>query len=339
MNETFFPPDQRHFTYTGRIDFIQSDRPRLSGPGSKITFTFHGTSCTVSLKDQHRYNSHNYVVIILDGNYFQRIRLHAATTSYPVADNLEDTTHTVTICKATESQVGYFDFLGVFCPRLSEPPPPSRRLIEFIGDSITAGSSIDTTSVGCGEGNWHDQHNAWFSYGAITARHLGADWILSAVSGIGLCRYWNSELPSMIKVYDRLYMDAPAQGTWNTASQPDCVVIGLGTNDFNKGDGSYKRLPIEEVDFIGHYVRFLRKIRLRYPDVPICMLTSPVFSGEQDHLLRNYLSDIKKRIIENIAIFPFSTIYENGCDGHPGMTDHRCMADELVVFMKQFLGW
>jgi hypothetical protein len=64
----------------------------------------------------------------------------------------------------------------------------------------------DLSAVPCGKGVWQDQHNAYLSYGPVTARALSAQYHLSAVSGIGLmhsCCNMNIIMP---QVYDKISM-------------------------------------------------------------------------------------------------------------------------------------
>jgi lysophospholipase L1-like esterase len=122
------------------------------------------------------------------------------------------------------------------------------------------------------------------------------------------------------------------------------VVIALGTNDFSEGDGSYDRKPITAERFTDEYVRFIRRVRSRYPGVPVCCLSSPVFSGEKDEQLMSFLSAVKQKTEEDgenagMHLFRFSRPFTDGCDGHPGRKDHEKMAKELVPFIKKIMQW
>lgn len=102
-----------------------------------------------------------------------------------IAQGLINTAHTVIICKKTESNIGYLEFIGLKCDAILPLSARPARRMEFIGNSITCGTGSDQSVVACGKGVWQDQHNAYLSYGPTVARSFNAQWQLSAVSGIG----------------------------------------------------------------------------------------------------------------------------------------------------------
>jgi len=89
------------------------------------------------------------------------------------------------ICKNTEANIGYLELAGIRCRQLVKPAPKPARKIEFIGNSITCGTGSDLSVIPCGKELWEDQHNAYLSYGPITARAVNAQYHLSAVSVSG----------------------------------------------------------------------------------------------------------------------------------------------------------
>src|SRR4029077_4929292 len=117
------------------------------------------------------------------------------------------------------------------CAKLVKPPSKRIRKIEFIGNSITCGTGSDLSEIPCGKGKWQDQHNAYMSYGAVTARTLGAQYHLSAVSGIGLmhsCCNMNIIMP---QVFDKISMRNDTIKWDFKMYQPNVVTVCLGQND------------------------------------------------------------------------------------------------------------
>jgi putative spermidine/putrescine transport system permease protein len=96
---------------------------------------------------------------------------------------------------------------------------------------VTVGFGADKVPVDCGKGTWYDASHSWIAYGSRVARDVHAQWMLSAVSGIGMVRNWNSPGPVMPQVYDGVYMEyADTLTHWDfTRWTPDLVVIALGT--------------------------------------------------------------------------------------------------------------
>ncbi|MFC1781788.1 SGNH/GDSL hydrolase family protein [Planctomycetota bacterium] len=344
---SLFTPDNSHIQYTGRIDFSNPDKPRISGAGAYILVHFRGTTCDILLEDQKSDDSHSYIAIVLDGEYKGRIKLSEDITEYQIADNLNNTTHTIMVCKATESQNGYIDFMGIICSELLPVRNRPKRRIEFIGDSITCGMGLDISDLSCNAWNarWYDQHNAFLAYGPQAAKELDADWLLSSVSRIGLLRNSDSAGPTISQVYDNTYLDTETSSLFDAQNYiADLVSICLGTGDFSDGDGSFEREPLDSSRFIIEYIRFVKKIRDRYPDAQICCLTSPMLTGEKSAQLEKYLSKIIQHMKEveedtKVQMFVFSDSYTSGCSGHPNGKEHQKIAEELLPFYKNIMGW
>jgi lysophospholipase L1-like esterase len=339
-------PDNPAIRYTGRIDFANPQRPRLSNAGAYFQVRFKGTACELLLEDQNLYRRyHNYISVVVDGKYTGRIKVGKDQTQYPIASGLQDTIHSLLVCKASEAQIGYIEFLGMRCGELLPVETVPKRRIEFIGNSITCGTGMENVEVPCSTGDWYDQQNAYLTYGPLIAREFGADWLLSAVSGIGIVRNWNSDGPVMPDVYDHAYLDTTSSPQWDARTfTPDLVSICLGTNDFSDGDGTYKRAPLDSAKFIQSYIRFVKHIRSRYPRAAICCLTSPILSPEKNARLTEYLTTVVRQLKDvehdgNIHLFAFSQRYNHGCTGHPDREEHKLIAAELSPFFKKVMGW
>ncbi|NQT24329.1 SGNH/GDSL hydrolase family protein [candidate division KSB1 bacterium] len=346
IGDSIIKPDHPNIHYTGRIDFSQPDKPRLHGAGSYLEFKFKGTDCKILLEDQHLDNhNHGYIAIELDGKYQGRIRIDKENTVYPVARGLDDSEHTLLICKATEAQTGYIDVLGIRCNEILPMDKDIKRRIEFIGNSMTCGALMDPSEIPCNSADWYDQHNAYLTYGPIIARALDTDWFLSSVSGMGLTRNWNTEGPTMPEVYHQTSLSPESITKWNFKSYtPDLVSICLGTNDFSDGDGSYERGLVDGNKFISTYIQFVKEIRARYPDATICCLNSPMVGGDIGKILNSYVMQVVNQMNttfkdNNVHYFQFSRLYQSGCDWHPGLKDHKMIAEELLPFYKSVMNW
>lgn len=139
---------------------------------------------------------------------------------------------------------------------------PEAPLIEFIGNSITCGAAADASEITCGSGEYHDQHNAYYAYGSRAARTLGANFLLSSVSGIGVYRNWNSEGPAMPEVYEKVDFQENNPQNWNfDLLTPQIASIALGTDDFSNSDGIKERLPFDSANFVSTYINFIRLIK------------------------------------------------------------------------------
>jgi lysophospholipase L1-like esterase len=241
--------------------------------------------------------------------------------------------HLVTICKDTESGIGYLEFAGIICQGLLPAPALPSRKIECIGNSITCGTGMDLSEIPCGKGVWYDQHNAWMSYGALTARLLDAQWHLTAVSGIGLIHSCCKMTVTMPQVFDKMNQRADS-GSWDFSRyQPDVVTICLGQNDGIQ----------DSTVFCGAYVKFIGQIRSRYPGASIVCLTSPMGDARLTSVLKNYLSGITAFMNRSgdrkVTSYFYSRQYSHGCGGHPDLDEHRQIAGELTAYLRKIMDW
>jgi len=329
-----FKADNSKIQYTGRIDFSNPVVPRIWAPGVYITAKFKGSRCQILINDENGGNNHNYIEIIIDGKDPYRVELTDKTNVINVPAGLADTEHTVIICKDTESNIGYIDFIGFRCEKLLPLPSKPSRKIEYIGDSITSGTGMDQSLIPCGKGQWFDQHNAYMSYGALTSRNLNAQWQLTALAGVGLVHSCCDMNVLMPQIYDKVFLRGDTI-TWDfKAYRPDVVTICLGQNDGPKQDSTV---------FCSAYVNFIKSIRQQYPQADIICLSSPMGDSTLTNVLKRYLKAITSSLHasgdKKIHRYFFSRQYHNGCGGHPDLDEHKLIADELTAYIKQLKGW
>ncbi|HEX8327696.1 MAG TPA: SGNH/GDSL hydrolase family protein [Hymenobacter sp.] len=331
-DDIFYPADDKRIQYVGRIDFSDAKKPRFWPPGVYVTLRFRGPSCEVSINDEVLYGkNHNYLEVVVDGKP-RRLQLKDKTNVLPLT-GLADAEHTLVICKNTESNIGYLEFVGVKCRQLLAPAPLPRRKIEFIGNSITCGTGSDQSEIPCGKGVWHDQHNAYLAYGPTVARALNAQWSLTAVSGIGLMHSCCNMDVVMPQVFDKVSL-RENKIAWNFQQyQPDVVTVCLGQNDGIQ----------DSVAFCRNYGQFLKTLRGHYPKAEIVCLTSPMGDAKLTAALKNYLTSIVRTATaqgdKKVHSFFFANRYTAGCDSHPSLAEHQLIAKELAAYVQSITRW
>jgi lysophospholipase L1-like esterase len=329
-----FMANNAKIQYTGRIDFTNPLKPRFWSPAVYIQAKFKGTSCSIMLNDEVLYgSSHNYLEVVIDNQQPVRLQTTGKTNIIDVAKNLPNGVHTITICKDTESGIGYLEFTGIKCAQLLPMPAKPMRKVEYIGDSITCGSSMDMTAIQCGAGKWYDQHNAYMSYGPITSRALNAQYVLSSVSGIGMIHSCCDMKVVMPQVFDKVNMRTDSI-KWNFSKyQPDVVTVCLGQNDGVQ----------DSTAFCSAYVKFLTDIRDHYPNADIVCLTSPMGDSAFTPVLKKYIIAINEHVNQagdkKVTHYFFGKRYFHGCGTHPDMAEHKEIATELTAYLKQLKGW
>lgn len=335
-----FGPRHELFKKSGRIDILEDNSIGLIGSASSVEFNVSGDSIILVLQSQFAHG--NNFALVINNEYQQRHMIkdsliHQYTIHLPSRD-----TNKVGIFKTSEAATGNLIFRGIEAMGLLDPPDKKKKTIEFIGNSITCGAQSDTSDVPCGEGFYHDQHNAYLAYGPRLARELNVDYFLSAVSGIGVYRNWNDENelePIMPQVYENLYLDLNREKPYLFELKPDIVSICLGTNDTSNGDGIKERKRFNKEKYIENYISFIDKIYEHYPDCQVILLNAPVSTPEKKQELFACLEYVKRHFGETneIVLFDFEGIESKGCTGHPNLGDQEKMAKQLLPVFKELL--
>ncbi|WP_084625573.1 SGNH/GDSL hydrolase family protein [Salinimicrobium xinjiangense] len=333
--DQFFEDDNAKFLYSGRT-LNTAEGTKLVTSAASVRTNVYGDTVTVFLKSENE--QHHYVAVELNDDHLGRFRILKDTLKFALK---KDTLNSLVIYKETEAANGELIFNGLRAQQIEMPEENKRAKIEFIGDSITCGMGADTSETGCDEGEWYDQHSAYFAYGPRVARALEVDFELNCVSGMGIYRNWNDEdQPVMAEVYPYLHLNGNhgKRAVVDKDNPPHIVSIALGTNDFSKGDGVKERALFNSETFIDNYTAFIGSILKIYPETKIALITSPMISKEDGELLAETLKEIRDNFKDHhIEIFTFQQNYTRGCGSHPSLEDHAMMAEEMIPFYQELL--
>ena len=338
---------QTNIVCKGRYEKLVNGNVKLISSAASVTFSFTGNECSVNLKNEDTYDHHNFVSLVLDGKYIGRLEIEKGDSkAYPIKVSQNKKIHNLSIYKATEAKNGTVLFSGSSAKMIPLKKVKKKKVkIEFIGNSITCGYGNDTSEIPCKSGEWYDQHNAYWAYGPILSRTLDVEFLLSAVSGIGIYRNWNDEnkeAPIMPEVYENLYLNQDASKPYLFDFHPDIVSICLGTNDLSQGDGNKQRLPFDKNKFIENYVAFIKTIYTHNPKAQVVLLTSPMINDARNEIFITCLKEIiasfqSDALHKKIAFFEYEPMQPNGCDYHPDIEDHKVMAKQLEPFFKKLI--
>jgi hypothetical protein len=332
-----YPPisaSSSSYQYIGRFDLSNPELPRVWASGAYIRAKFMGSYCSVVINDEVLWgNSFNYYTIRVNNREPIRVKSVGKVNYIHVASDLPQGEHTITITKDTESAIGYIEFAGISVEEIIPMGTIPDRHLEFIGNSITCGAESDLSVFSCNEGSWFDRHNAYKSYGAIVARALNADYHLASVSGIGMIQSCCGMDYVMADSYANIELN---RGTtpWDfTAYSPHLVGITLGQNDGIQ----------DSTQFCSAYVNFIQTVRANYPNAHILCLTSPMGNTALTNALKRYLNGIVSHMHsigdEKVHMYAYSRSYNRGCGGHPDVSDHSEIANELKPVIQSILGW
>ena len=331
----------------GRHRVADDGAVEFGAPGVTFFIAFEGTAVEVELEvAAPEPGGYDWFTVVVDGGEPARVRADPGRHWYTLADGLMPGEHSLALSKATEGQNGHDRLLAVRAAGelLDADALPERR-IEIIGNSITVGYGLDAREIACDEGTWYDQTHAWLADGPRLARRLDAQWMLTAVSGMGMHRNWNSSGPVMPDVFADIYLEYDVGITpWSfDRYTPDLVVIALGTNDFSEGGGDEPRADLDGEAFVEDYAGFVAVVRDRYPGARILLTDSPMLEPADRARLSGYLRQVVERRAAvgdpAIATFAYDSRYVAGCDGHPDLDEHIAMADRLEPAIRAMMGW
>lgn len=322
-------PNARTCGVLGRTDPSRSDALGISWQGTQVAVGIKGQGLTLEFAEVH---DRNWFDIEINGCHHTLLPQAGTGSIYRFTGPLPDHGSILRITKRSEGVFGYaylkalwLDEGGTFLA----PEPFERPLIEFYGDSITAGACIED-----GHTDQYDtlaSHDNLLSYGAIAARRLNLDYHNFAVSGTGLTCSWNPII--LPEVFDRWWPDPAAASVQAPADQsrhPAFVVVNLGQNDYGFPSSTGKEMS---PDYSAKLTAFLAVLRKRYPRSKIIAALGGMTAVEESTVLRQgFLKSVEAMEREDQG---FSwMIFKASSSAHPRFDIHARMAEELVAHIK-----
>jgi hypothetical protein len=332
------PASSDSIRYVGRVKNAH-DSVGIFWPGTSILIHFKGTALKAWLCDQR---GENYFNVVIDGDSVHHFKTDASKKFYTLAENLSAGDHVIELIKRTEWDKGNSWFYGFWLNgELAKLPEPNSRIIEFFGDSITAGYAIEDNTGGDSPDSTFT--NNYLTYASLTSRHFHADCYNTVKSGIGVTISW---FPMVMKdLYDRLDPE-DSLSKWDFSKvTPAVVVVNLFQNDswlvkmpehpsFKKQFG--KKAPGEK-EIVAAYYSLIRKIRTAYPHAYIICALGSMDATKPDSPWPGYVTTAVKQLNDKKVMthfFPFTAMA-----GHPRIADNRQMADDLIHFISDHTEW
>jgi lysophospholipase L1-like esterase len=332
--------------WVGRVEAADPAAPAFAWSGSGFVATVSGSAISVNLKTDGA-SDPVFFQPVIDGTPGERFSMINGRKTIPLGAGLGDGDHVVELYRETEGRYGQNFFLGFAEGSLEAPPAGSNRLIEIVGDSISAGYGNlgseehpdygPDPNGGCPFST--ETESAYNSYGAIAARRLGADASIVAVSGWGIYRDNSNNTTSVLsKVYANA-LGLAATPAWSFRQRADVVVVNLGTNDFAMGDPG-------ETEFKTAYSSLLATIRGKYPEAWIFCMVGPLLFGSgltqgtaYTTAIVNERNAAGDERVKLLNVGQQNILLGTGCSYHPNVTVQTEMADKLATAIQEALGW
>ncbi|HJV69226.1 GDSL-type esterase/lipase family protein [Ideonella sp.] len=320
-----------NITYVGRWDQSSSTRYTSHWDGAYLTARFTGRNVAVKLAEGTGFRA------VIDGG--PAVKVWGWTGSaVPLTSTAlaNDGPHTLQIIADYDTTEVQFQGLVLDPGATTLPIIGPRPLIEFIGDSITAGQ---------GSSEWATTDHAW-----LTGEALGAFHTQIARAGITLTdgfHYSDNTWPGMESMYFRAWVPDrcgnpqctpdpthPAVPPWDFSKySPKVIVVNLGTNDWNLG--------VPKSQFQTEYTSFLANVRAKHPAAEIFVLRT--FNG---YLVPETQAAVNARISAGDTRLHFVntdgwlTLHPSAdfSDGfHPSDAGYKKVRDRLVPILLPYV--
>ncbi|GLS05782.1 lipase [Chitiniphilus shinanonensis] len=318
----------------GRVQ-LDDDGARYGWPGVYFEGRFRGTRIGLRFDD-----AINHFDVEVDGKPVADVRKPGRRTVW--VEGLAPGEHTLRLAGRSEAPDRVGRFLGLVADRDGAvlPPPPARsRQIEFIGDSNTVGYGLRSTTHQCSDAEVFDRTDAQRSYGALTARHFGADVQINAYSGIGLVRNYHgmASLPAFPAFYQRTLPSEPGSRWPQPADwRPQVVAIGLGLNDFGIVPAQIGGLIADPFpqQFKLAYLALLADLRQRYGPDTLLVATATPPSSTFLATVRTAVAEARAAGDARVVYFEYGDLDLRACHWHPSARDHRAIARGLIALLE-----
>jgi lysophospholipase L1-like esterase len=333
---TVVKPDDANLLVSGRVQRDGARQLTVGWSGARVGLRFEGSAVTADIADE---KGENYVLVWVDGQPRQKLRLNAAGGRYVLASDLGAGVHTVEVVRVTEGFLGLTHFRGfeITGNAVVHPwPAPARRIL-FIGDSITCGYGVEVNDAKLPF--TPETENFCESYTGLTVRALGADYLVVSRSGIGMLRNYDGPRDgnpdAMPAVYPHLFFQVDKPLWQPEQFVPAVICINLGTNDHStKG--------VNEEKFVAAYLEFARQRLTEYPHAKLVLLQGPMDNSEAlRHALEQVQAGLDAQFPGRVHRFTLSAQGELGFGAsyHPNRAQSRRNADELIAYLRKLMSW
>lgn len=221
--------------------------------------------------------------------------------------------------------MGAVSFIGAKADAPATLPADDRRIIEFVGDSITEGVLIDadysdTPAHLIDQFNRPYQDDNSATYATLTAQALNLRPVYQAYGAVGLTRSGCGSVPRAGLIYPYVY-----DGVLNTGEKPDIVLINHGAND----------RAAKPEEYISRYGELVDMIRESAPNAIIVCLSAfcGAFDSEVGAFVEAYNAAHDKPIhfISSRGWVPAEPL-------HPLREGHRIIAGHLIPLLGEIIG-
>ena len=300
--------------------YFSKGRLALDHCGTGFEVKFKGTSLTLEITaSPTTVLTHVFIDGVIDNSL-----MITRNGTYKIAKELEDKEHTVRFIKAssTASEPIFISEISTD-GQILKHPNDYKLSIEFVGDSITAGAGVLSTSDNPTTSFSNNDCTKAYSY--VCADILGAYVTMSATEGI--CVKVDEALPNSIDLYQ--WYSLNYRFKYEAKRENDIVVIDLGTNDSDY----LARTPSYKDQFYSDYLELVNLIREKNPNAQIICIYGHMWTNDTIRsAIRKVVSDLNSNGDEKIHYFQVSSDL-TGAGYHPGLEGAKRQGTELANYI------
>ena len=345
-----YSPDDSNIAYMGRIDFTRPTEPKFFYAGSQVLFNFRGKYLRIIINNTVLWGELS-LGVILDGEHIKlplSSENNGEDITITIAEKLEDTKHEVIIYKKhAGNQFFTLKGIDVDCYIFDKPKLPKLKM-EVYGDSVCAGEVIDAAEyeAQCDPEDHNSKYDdVWNSFVMQTARNINAQIHNICQGGIALfdnTGYFHSpEYIGLESVYDKIcyFPEGGYPTKWDFDDYtPNIVVIAIGQNDKHNGRTDKDDIdisdPVYRTEWKTAYINIVLTLVRIYNTAKFVLTTTILMhDAEWD----NAIEEIKNQLNE-LGVETYHNVFtRNGTatPGHPRLSEHNEMAEELTNFIKE----
>lgn len=347
-------PTDEKVILMGRREYTDYDTVHIFHAGAQAKLRFNGTKLYAVMLNVLLWGELS-LGIILDGE-MKSIPLdsddNGKEVNITICDNLSLGEHEVIIYKKHAGnqciEFRSFETDGEFLM----PQPYPELKIEVYGDSVCAGEVIeayDYVARQDPEGHNSKFDNVWNSFVMQTARNLNAQIHNISQGGIALFDktgyFYMPECIGLETIYDKISY-VPNTGydinkLWDFNNYiADIVIFEFGQNDCHNGIVDANDIDINEISYRHKwktaYKKLVTFLNEKY-NSPKFVLTTTILnhSPEWD----DAIEEIKNELLSDGIKVYHNVFKRNGCGtpGHPRLSEHNEMAEELTEFIRKYV--
>lgn len=312
--------------FTGRWDVEGCGAAVTTAPGGMIEIAFSGNYAVLHFDIDWNEHPFPHLYVTVDNG----AKIETPLNRYLRIECESSGTHYVKVIykSAVEQQhrwncplVGKLTFLGYEAENSGVLPRDDRRVIEFIGDSITEGVLIDAfySDERIEQKNRPSQDDSTATYAYLTAQALNLKPVIMGYGAVGITKSGCGAVPKVIDAYPYNFCGSEA-----AAQSPDIIVINHGANDGGAAEEYY----------LNGYWEFLNSVRDKNPSSKIVVLSAfcGVFHEALGKMVEQYNAENGEQII---FIDSFGWVPKEPL--HPLRDGHKEIARHLIPEIKKLL--